>query len=115
MWRYNTEITFSRVLYINSTYKIKINDLFSYEIVPIPTVLFEHNSEGRYPTSKADLKNVLKVEVLMRNIPEATMIDGCAMMNSILHWPKGGKVSDLLVTLRSYITKTLSQPGVYLV
>ena len=36
---YTTEIIFSRVLYLNSTHKIKINDFFSYEIVPLPTVL----------------------------------------------------------------------------
>ena len=88
---YNTKVIFSRVPYLNSTHKIKINDLFSYELLPIPTVLFKYTSEGRYPTSKADMKNVLKVEVLVRNIiPEATMIDGCAMMHSNLHCPKSG-------------------------
>ena len=45
----------------------------------------------------------------MRNIiQQATMIDGCAVMHSILHWPKDGKISDLLVTLKSYITKILT-------
>ena len=37
------------------------------------------------------------------------------MMHSILHWPKGRKLSDLLVALRSYITKILSKSDVYLV
>ena len=48
-------------------------------------------------------------------IPEATLVDGCAMMHSILQWSKGGKVSDLLVALRSYIAKILRQSDVYLV
>ena len=103
---YNTEIIFPRLPYLNSTDKIKINDLFSYELAPIPTYLFKDNGEERYSTSKVDLKNALKVEVSMRNIiPKATLIDVCEIMHSILHWPKRGKVSNLLVALRSYIMK----------
>ena len=83
---YNTEMIFSRALYLNSTDKIKIKDLFSYELAPIPTALFKDTSKEIYPTSKADLKNALKVEVSVKNtIAEATLIDGCAMMHSILH------------------------------
>ena len=36
---YNTEI-------IPSMHKIKINDLFSFEVAPIPTALFKDNGEG---------------------------------------------------------------------
>ena len=101
------------VLYLNSTHKIKITGLFSYELAPTLIALFIETGEGRYPTSKANLKDVLKVELSMRNIiPEATLIDGCATMHSILYWSKGGKVYDLLVTLISYVTKILSQPDV---
>ena len=57
---YNTEIIFSRFLYLNSANKININDLFSYELAPIPTALFKDTGEGRYPTAKADLKNAFK-------------------------------------------------------
>ena len=113
---YNTEIIFSRVLYLNSTNKIKINDIFSYELAPIRRHLFRDTGEGRYSTSKVDLRNALKVEVSARNIiPETTLTDRCAMMHSILHRPKVGKVSDLLIALRSYNTKILFQSDVYLV
>ena len=113
---YNTKIIFSRVLYLNSTDKIKINDLFSYEVAPIPTSLFKDAGDGRYSTSKVDLKNALKVAVSERNIiPKATLTDGCARMHSTLHWLKGVTVSDLLIALRSSITKVLSQSDVYLV
>ena len=113
---YNTKIIFSRVLYLNSTDKIKINDLFSYEVAPIPTSLFKDAGDGRYSTSKVDLKNALKVAVSERNIiPKATLIDVCARMHSKLHWLKGVTVSDLLISLRSSITKVLSQSDVYLV
>ena len=62
------------------------------------------------------MKNALKVEASLRNIiPEATLIDGYAMMYRILHWPKAGKVSDLFVTVTSDITNILRQSDVYLV
>ena len=53
---YNTEIIFSRVIYLLSAGQIEIKDLFSYELSPVPTALFKDTGEGRYPTSKATLK-----------------------------------------------------------
>ena len=114
---YNTSIIFSIVLHLNCMDKTKINDIFPYELAPIPSVIFKDTGEARYhPTSKANLHNALKVEVSVINIiPEATLIDGCAMIYGILHWPIGAKVYDLLVALRLYITNFLSQSDVYLV
>ena len=60
---YNTEITFSRILYLHSTQKAKVNDLFPYETLPIPTALFKDTGKRRYPTSKTNWKNALKAEV----------------------------------------------------
>ena len=113
---YNTEIIFSRVMYLLSAGHIQIDDLFKYELAPVPTALFKDTGEGRYPTSKADLKNALKVEVSTRNIsPDAIVIDGCAMLHSAVHWPKGGKVDDFLAGVRYYISKKLSAADVYLI
>ena len=44
------------------------NWFFQCELAPIPTALFQDTDEKRYPTSKTDLKNALKVEVSVRNI-----------------------------------------------
>lgn len=60
------------------------NWFFQCELAPIPTALFQDTDEKRYPTSKTDLKNALKVEVSVRNIiPKATLIDGCTMIHNI--------------------------------
>ena len=83
---YNTEIIFSRVMYLLSAGHIQIDDLFKYELAPVLTALFKDTGEGRYPTSKADLKNALRVEVSTRNIsPDAIVIDGCTMLHSAVH------------------------------
>ena len=37
------------------------------------------------------------------------------MLHSAIHWPKGGKVEDLLADLRSYISKKLLKSDVYLI
>ena len=50
---YNTEIIFSRVIYLLPAGHIQMEDLFKYESAPVPTALFKDTGEGRYPTSKA--------------------------------------------------------------
>ena len=104
---YNTEIIFSRVMYLLSAGQIDIGDLFSYELSPVPTSLFHDTGEGRYPTSKSVLKNEMKVEVSTRNIyPNAIVIDGCAMLHAAVHWPKGGKVKDLIKAISGYVSSS---------
>ena len=94
---YNTETIFSHVIYLLSASHIDIGDLFTFELSPVPISLFKDTGEGRYPTAKSVLKNDLKVEVTMRNLQcDAVIIDGCAMLHSVIHWPKGGRVDDLV-------------------
>ena len=70
--------------------------------------LYKDTGEGRYP--KAVLKNALKAEVSTRIIlPDAIIIDGCAMVHSAIHWPKGGKVNNFLAGVRSYISNMLTK------
>ena len=55
----DTEIIFSRVMYLLSADQIQIKDLFTYELSPVSTALFK-DIEGRSKASKAVLKNALK-------------------------------------------------------
>ena len=113
---YNTEIIFSKVMYLLSAGHIQMEDLFKYELAPVPTALFKDTGEGRYPTSKAVLKNALKVEVsIITIVPDAVIIDGCAMLHSAIHWLKRGKVNDFLAGAQSYISNKLTKSDVYLI
>ena len=97
---YNTEILFSRVMFLLSDGHIQMEDLFKYEFAPVPIALFKDTGEGRYPTSKAFLKNALKVEMSTRTIVhDAVIIDDCVMLHSAIYWPKGGKVNDFLAAV----------------
>ena len=96
--------------------QIELEDIFNYELSPIPTSLFKDTGEPRYPKNKANLKNKLKVKVSSRcTTPNALFIDGCTALYSAIHWPKGGKVSDLIEALRCYISKLISKSDVYLI
>ena len=55
-------------------------DVLSHELAPVPTSIFEAMGENRSTTTKAILKNKLKVEMSARTVQEAdvTIIDGCA-------------------------------------
>ena len=59
---YNTQLIFARVIYLLSIDQIKIDNLFSYELAPFPTSLFQDTGEGRYLKSKSTLKKDLKVK-----------------------------------------------------
>ena len=74
---YNTELIFSRVMYLLNARQIELESIFHYELAPVPTSMFEDNGEPRFIKSKSVLKNKLKVEVSQRNLnPDAVVIDG---------------------------------------
>ena len=89
---YNTETIFSRVMCLISAGNLKIEDVFGYELSPIPTSLFDEFGGGRYPKAKHHLKDAMKVEVSKRSTKAADVIvlDGCAIL-WIVHWPENGK------------------------
>ena len=53
---YNTEVIFACVMCSLSASLIKLDDVFSYELSPIPTSLFEVNGESRGSKAKSVLK-----------------------------------------------------------
>ena len=58
----NTELLFSRALYLAANGKIDFSTLFNYELAPVPTALFKNTGEARYSKSKSKLMEKLKVE-----------------------------------------------------
>ena len=64
---YNTQAIFARVMCLLSAGQINLEDIFKYELAPVPTSLFDETGDGRYAKQKADLKNKLKFEETCRN------------------------------------------------
>ena len=60
---FNTEVIFSRVLYLLGVDKLDFSTLFNFELAPVPTSLFKDTGEGRYSQTKSVLKNKLKIQV----------------------------------------------------
>ena len=70
---YNTELIFSRVMYLLSVDQIELENIFNYELAPVPTSMFKDNGEPRFTTTKSVLKN----KISSRNIkPDAVVVDG---------------------------------------
>ena len=65
---FNTELIFSRVLYLLGNNQLDFTTLFNYELSPVPTSMVHDSGKTRYPASKAVLKSKLKVEVLVRGV-----------------------------------------------
>ena len=65
---FNTELIFSRVLYLLGNNQLDFTTLFNYELSPVPTSMVHDSGKTRYPESKAVLKSKLKVEVSVRGV-----------------------------------------------
>ena len=75
--------------------QISLEDLFNYELAPVPTSLFTDTVEGRYPEGKSTLKKKLKAEVSTRtHAADVIILDGFAVVYHI-HWLKDARVKDL--------------------
>ena len=105
---FDTDLIFARVMCLLNAGQLKLEDVFSYELSPIPVSLFKENGEMRINHSKSDL-NVLKVDVSERKQPkaDAVIIDGCAMLY--------GTVADLIQSVIGYINQYREAPTIYLI
>ena len=84
--------------------QISLEDLFNYELVPVPTSLFTDTSEARYPKGKSTLQKKLKVEVSTRTHADVIILDGFAVLYHI-HWPKDALVKDFVNGFVEYVKK----------
>ena len=113
---FNTELIFSRVLYLMGNNQLDFTTLFNYELSPVPTSMFHDSGEARYPKSKVVLKNRLKVEVSVRRVEvDAVVVDGGGMLHSSIHWPKDGSVKDLAKGVEIYVSRLLQHSDVYVI
>ena len=64
---------------------IEVKVLFSYELAPLPTSMFNEFGEIRVDKSKANLRKLLAKEVSAQNIskPDLVVLDGCAILWSV--------------------------------
>ena len=105
---YNTEFMYSRVMCLLSVDQISLDDLFNYELAPVPTSLFADTGEARYPKGKSTLKKKLKVELSTRmHDADVTILDDCAVLYHI-HWPKDAHVKDFVDAFIEFVKKTFT-------
>ena len=95
---------------------IEVKVLFSYELTPLPTSMFDEFGEIRGDKSKAKLRKLLAKELSARNIskPDLIVLDGCAILWSV-NWPSNGRVSDSVDNFLSYVFTLLHESDVHLV
>ena len=92
--------------------------LMSYELFSVSAAFFDDHGDMRLTSSKATLKNALKVETARRTQPRSInviVLDGCALLWVIPWPPSGSPVQDFLDRFRKYLHKRLLQANVFLV
>ena len=111
---HNTEI-YSRVMCLLSVGHVSLEDLFFYELSPVPMSMFRVTAEERFPKKKVALKNKVKFEVSKINSTiDLIIVDGRAALYHI-HWPKYPKVRDFVDSFVLYISELLQFVVVYLI
>ena len=85
---FDTGLIFSRVMCLITSRDIDVEDIFCYELAPIPTLLFADTGDMRITKTKSVLKRKLQVEQSSRTLqqPDVVILDGCAIL-WIIHWP----------------------------
>ena len=99
MYIVDTEFIYVRIIGIMASSRdtVSIETLFSHELAPHPTALFDDSGEMR-KTSKSVLKTKLQVVCGMQNrqLPKVVILDGCALLWTV-PWPASpAKVSDFI-------------------
>ena len=113
---YDFNAIYSRVIaLLSSDRDVDVNDVFSYELAPVPTAMFM-NDGMQICKAKSKLKRSLQIEVLRRNAgdADATVIDGSALLWTV-HWPADGSVADFIVNVKKRIASYLTNSDVYLI
>ena len=86
---YDREKLFGRLLVLSQTRDISLQDIFMYELAPVPSALFEDYGNMR-KSSKAVLIKKLAVESQqLSHDPDVCIFDGNEMLYHII-WPKVG-------------------------
>ena len=86
----------------------------AHELSPEPASMFSEDGM-RISTTKATLKNKLKVEISARHVPvDATFLDGRAVM-WVIPWPSNATVQQYLDNFRHHISSYLQKSPVFLV
>ena len=79
----NIDLIYSRVIGLQASSRdCDLQNLFSYELAPIPTSMFTEQGEMKISKGKSLLKKQLQVEVSVRSVRnfESTVIDGSALL-----------------------------------
>ena len=87
-----------------SSRDVDLKDVFSHELAPVPTSMFEDSGDMRITKSKSTLKRKLQVQQSSRTLPtpETIVVDGCAILWTI-QWPKHGTVQEYVNNVLEYI------------
>ena len=113
---YDFNAIYSKVIaLLSSDRDVDVNDVFSYELAPVPTAVFMKDGM-RICKAKSKLKRSLQIDVSRRNAgdADATVIDGSALLWTV-HWPADGSVADFIVNVKKRIASYLTNSDVYLI
>ena len=85
---FDTDLIYNRMMGLRGSREISTKSMFSFELAPVPTSMFDEDGEMKICKNKSSLKKSLKVETPIRapGLPEVEILDGYAILWHI-NWP----------------------------
>ena len=112
---FDNNLIYPRVMELMSSRDVDITDVFSHELAPVSSSMFEDSGDMRIKKYKSTLKQKLQVEQSPRTLPTPEtiiiVVDGCAILWTI-QWPKHGPVQDYVNNILEYIFGKLQHSDV---
>ena len=113
---YDTDLIHSRVMGLMSSREIDHKELFSHELAPIPTSMFEDNGDMRITQQNSSLKQKPQVEQSSQTLSfsDTIIIDGGALL-WIIQWPNQGIIQDFVNNVLEYVFRKFEHSDVYVI
>ena len=110
----DSNLIFSRLLGLQHSRNINIDDVLQHEVAPVSTSMFDDKGGMRIAAGKSALRNNIQVEISTGFVPEPdiTIIDGCAIL-WIIHLPGNGTVQNFVNNVSSPIYPKATNNFVY--
>ena len=98
-----------------SSRELDLKIVLSYELAPVPTLMFHDSDASIMCKAKSDLKKRLARETSSRIVEtnQAAVVPDSSAILWVMHWPVKGSVVDFVNNFKKYISNKLHKSDVY--
>lgn len=109
---YDTNLIYSRVVGLQSSRSLGMDEVLKFELSPVPSSMFEENGDMRIAKNKSVMKRLLQVPSTHDNNATAVVVDGSALLWTT-RWPVKATAADFADNFERTMKRLLQNNDVY--